>query len=658
MPHSPLLTELVIVFFAALGVHLLSHRLRVPSVVGFLLTGVLIGPYGLRLIPDTRHVEGFAELAVVLMLFVIGLEISVAELRSFGRAFLGGGGLQSLATAVLASLIAHACGLAWPLAIFVGMVVTLSSTAIIVKSLDERDELATPKGRLSLGILLFQDLLIVPMLLVVPLLAGSSGVPLLAVVTGFGKGLGVTAIVFLVGRYALPKVLDLLGRTGIRELLLLAALAVCLGAAQLTHHLGLSMALGGFLAGVVLAESDLRHQIQAEIGPFRDVFNSIFFTSIGMLLSLSFVTANLVSILAVTAAIVVGKAVVILIAARLLGFGVRPAVGTALLLAQIGEFSFVLLRAGQAEALVPADLYALLIAASVMSMLVMPLVVAAAEPIARRLGARDDGGGGEASGHASLTGHVVICGYGDSGRRLASLLRDGGIRYVVLEIDPTAVKAAKQAGEPLVVGDASRETLLQHAGIERAAVVVVALSDPTIIPRTVSLCRGLNAGLHIVVRSRGTESIVELTRLGADEVVSADFETSIELMRRVLRKLHLPRHLIRSAIGLLHQDNYRALRGATLGTELSETMLDVLSAGTVDTTAIGHDHWARGMSLSELGLRQRAGATIVAILRADEVHSHPSAESRIEAGDTLVLAGDHASLDASIRLLEDDPAHS
>lgn len=652
MSQSPVLYELVIVFVAALAVHLVSHRLRVPSIIGFLLTGVLIGPYGLALVPDTERVEGFAELAVVLMLFVIGLEVSLAELRALGRAFFGGGGLQASVTATLASLIARACGAAWPVAIFVGLVITLSSTAIIVKLLGDRGELGAPHGRLSLGILLFQDLLIVPMLLIVPLLAGSSGLPLAAVLTGFVKGLGITALVFLLGRFLVPKILDLLGRTGIRELLLLAALAICLGSALLTHHLGLSMALGGFLSGVMLAESDLRHQIQSEIGPFRDVSGSIFFTSIGMLLSLSFVMAHLPAIVAATAAILIGKAAVIVIAARLLGFALRPALGAGFLLAQIGEFSFVLLGVARAEALVAADLYALLIAASVMTMLATPLFAALAAPLAARLGAASEPQ--PAGAEAEIRGHVVICGFGENGRRLARLLREGAIAYRIVEIDPATAKAARQAGEPVIFGDASRETLLRHGGIPAAAVAVISLSDPEAVPRTVSLCRRLNPKLHIVVRGHGADAIGELVHLGADEVVSEVLETSIELMRRVLDKLALPRHLIRSATRLLHEDNYRALRGATFGTELSQTMLDVLSAGTVETVALGAGHWASGMDIRQLDLRQQTGATILAVLRGERVHSHPSPDLRLAVADTLVLAGDHASMDAAIRLLEEE----
>ncbi len=653
MPDSPILLEIVLVFGAALVVIALSHRLRIPPVAGFLLAGVLIGPYGLELVPDTRHVEAFAELAVALMLFVIGLELSSAELRRLGRLIVLGGMLQAVLTTVVGVFSARLLGATWPLALFCGFVVTMSSTAIVLKIYTDRREIEAPHGRLALGILLFQDILIVPMLLIVPVLAGDRSLSAVAVLGRLVEGLVVVVGVFLASRFLFPTLLGILARTGIRELLVLAALFACLGTALITHHLGLSMALGSFLAGVALAESDLRHQMQAQIAPLRDVFSSIFFTSIGMLLSLSFVVANVGWILAATTAILTVKAVIVWIVARMLRFPLRPAVVTAFGLCQIGEFSFVLLQAGKREGMLPHDLYALLIAASILTMLLTPLMMTFASRLAswisgrspRTLAIPEAGGEG-------MTNHVVISGWGLSGRLLSRILREGDIRHRVVDLDAAVVKEARAQGVPILFGDIASDDIQLKAGIDRAVVAVFAISDRTALRRAVSLARSLNPGLHIIVRTKQIDAIAELARLGADEVVTQDLETCIELTRRVFGKLRLPRQLIRTAASYLHEDHYAALLSSRPRTGLSETLLSVAAAGAAEIFFLASSHWACGRSIRQLDLRRATGATILAVLRDEEMLSHPQPDLVLQEGDTLVMAGDHTAVDAALLHLE------
>jgi len=654
VPNFQILSEIVIIFGAALVVIFVCNRIRLPAIVGYLLTGVLIGPHGLAFISDTQHVEVFAELAVVLILFVIGLEVSLKELKELGRFFLGGGSLQSTITGCLATFAARFLGAAWPLAIFCGFVVTLSSTAIVLKLLGDRREMKAPHGRLSLGILLFQDLLIVPMLLAVPLLAGSQGLPIGSVLLSLAEGLGVVVVVFLLGRYLLPPLLGLLARTGMHELLLLAAIFACLGGALVTHHLHLSMALGGFLAGVVLAESDLRYLIRAEVGPFRVVFNSLFFTSIGMLLSLPFVTQNIGAIVGVTSAILVAKALTVFLVARLLRLHLRTAITAALILCQIGEFSFVLLQVGRTEGLLDESLYAMLIAASVLTMLTTPLLLAGAGPLANFLlrGKTDL----KPEKLESMRGHVVICGWGLSGQHLASVLKEGRLRYRVVDIDPLASKKARSEGEEVLFGDAGRAEILTSAGVETAAAMVLTLPDPVAARQAVGAARSLNPELHIIARSESLEEVSELLSLGANEVVTQDLETSIEITRRVLKALRLPGHLVRTAARFLHANNYEALRGPGISTGLSKTVLDVLAAGTAEVYLLGPDHWARGLDLRGLDLRQVTRATILAVLRGDQVLAHPEASLLLKEGDTLVLAGSHMDVGAAMAYMDREKA--
>ncbi len=663
MPDSPILFEIVLVFGAALVVIALSHRLRLPAVVGFLLAGILIGPYGLELVPDTRHVEAFAELAVALMLFTFGLDLSSEEVRRLGRLFAFGGGLQATLTIVIGISAALIFGAGWPLAIFCGFVLTLSSTAIVLKSYTDSREIEAPHGRLALGILLFQDVLIVPMLLIVPILAGGHNHSTAGALGGLGEGLAVMVGLFLAGRFLVPALLGFLARTGIREVLLLAALFVCLGSALITHHLGLSMALGAFLGGVALANSDLRHQMQAQVTPLRDVFSSIFFTSIGMLLSLSVFVDNLGSILAATAAILIAKGGVVWLVARALRFPSRTATLTALGLCQIGEFSFVLLQAGKSEGVLPQELYALLIAASVLSMLVTPLLIAGSSRLVSWIPSRKPTTSTtDETAEQAPRGHVVICGWGLGGRLLSRILREGDIRHRIVDLDAAVVEEAKAKGEAILFGDIVSPEIQLKAGIDRAGVAVFAIADRSALRQAISLARSLNPGLHIIVRTKNLEALPELVRLGADEVVTQDLETCIELSRRVFSKLHLPRQLIRTAASYLHEDHYAALLSSRPRTGLSKTLLNVVAAGTTELFFLAPDHWACGRSIRDLDLRRVTGATILAVLRQTEVLSHPKPELVLQAEDTLVLAGDHAALEKALLQLEqpdtDSPAET
>lgn len=663
MPDSPVLFEIVLVFGAALAVIALSHRLHIPAVVGFLLTGVLIGPYGLELVPDTRHVEAFAELAVALMLFVIGLELSSVEVRRLGRFFVFGGALQAGMTTVIGVSAALFLGAGWPLALFCGFVLTLSSTAIVLKIYTDRREIEAPHGRLALGILLFQDILIVPMMLIVPVLAGGQGFSTLAVLGRLVEGMAVVTGVFLAGRYVVPGLLGILAQTGIRELLLLAALFACLGTALITHHLGLSMALGSFLAGVALADCDLRHQMQAQIAPLRDVFASIFFTSIGMLLSLSVFMANLGWILLATLAVLIAKAGVVWLVARILKFPSRPALLTSLGLCQIGEFAFVLLQAGKSAGILPADIYALFIATSVSTMLLTPLMMAGAPRLASWLS--DQGPNSSSLPEATettettdetLKNHVVICGWGLTGSLLSRILKQGDIRHCIVDLDAAVVKEASAKDESILFGDITSPEIQLKAGIDQAAVAVFAFSDRAALRQAVSLARSLNPKLHIIVRTKQIDTIAELSHLGANEVVTQDLETCIEIVRRVFGRLHLPRHLIRTAASYLHEDHYAALVTSRPFSSLSQTLLKAATSGTAETFLLPPDHRACGHSIRELDLRRVTGVTILAVLRGEEVVTTPKPDFLLQTDDTLVLVGDHAALDEAMRQLESSEA--
>jgi CPA2 family monovalent cation:H+ antiporter-2 len=647
-----LLGQAVTLLGASIVVLLVCHRLRVPPVVGLLLTGMLIGPSGLGLLQDVAAVETSAEIGVVFLLFAIGLEFSLERLQEIRRPFFVGGPVQAAATTVATALLAVAFGVEPRRAVFFGFLVALSSTAVVLKLYAQRQELDAPQGKLVLGVLLFQDFLIVPMIVLTPVLAGRVEASAGAIALRFGGGVLAVATVFVVARYLMPRLLYHLVRTRIRELFVIGALAVCLGAAWLTERLGFSLALGAFLAGIVVAESEYSHQVVADVAPFRDVFTSVFFISIGMLLDLQFALAHLPLVLGVAAAVLLVKTVTGAAAARALGMPARMVALVALALAQIGEFSFVLLNVGRTQGLVSADQYQTSIAMAVLTLLLTPLAIAVAPRLGSRLPARLGAGPVLAAAPPALERHVVVVGFGVNGRTMARVLREASIPYVVIELNGDTVKDAMAAGEPILFGDSTRREILEYAGIGAAQVVVFAISDLQAVRHNIRLARQLNPDVHIIVRTRAVAHVEELRRCGADEVIVEELEAAIEIFTSVLEQYHVPRNVIQAQVRLLRGEGYRMLRGDSLRGQVSQALLDVLAAGTTELYRLAPGSPAIAGTLRELDLRHRSGSTVIAVVRDGQPVANPSPELRLAEGDTLVLVGSHKEIETAFALLD------
>lgn len=650
------LGEFVVVLAASVVIIFLSHRLRLPAVVGFLLTGVLIGPGGLSLVKNTATVDVMAEIGVVMLLFTIGLEFEPSRLRRIQRDFWAGGGLQVSLT--VSATVAVLLFLRIPLreALFYGFLVSLSSTAVVLKILGDRSETDSPQGRISLGVLIFQDVAIVPMIALVPVLANAGAVSVGSVALRFGLSAAAVAAVFLLARRLMPSVLHLVVRTRIREVFLLATLFLCLGMALLTSSLGLSLALGAFLAGVLLAESEYSHQVVSDVLPLKDVFNSLFFISVGMLLDTGAVAAFLPTVLGLVAGIIVLKAAVVVLTVGLLGYGSRIAVLTGLALAQVGEFSFVLAGVGRANGFLQGDIFQAFIASSILTILATPLLIQASPVLAER-GARafrwrKRTAGEEGPTARRLEGHVIIAGYGLNGKNLAHVLKEAGIGYVILELNPVTVKAAAAEGEPIVFGDVSSPTILREACVGKARGIVFAISDPAMTRRGVKAAKALNPGLFVIVRTRYASETDELIGLGAGDVIPEEFETSIEIFTRVLEKYHVPRNVIDAQVKVLRGECYGMLRGSCSAIRpVTERIADLLAAGTASTFFVGKSSWPAGKTLGALDLRGRTGATVIAVVRGEESFSSPGADFGIGEQDTLVLVASHRDMDRAFRYL-------
>ncbi len=572
MPNEfPLLADLLVLLLASVPIAFICHQLRLPVMVGFMVTGVLIGPSALRLIKDLHAIELLAEVGIALLLFTIGLEFSLRRLMEMKRLVLGGGGLQVVLTILIALGVEKLLGKPANQALFFGFLVALSSTAIVLKSYAERLEIDTLYGRASVGILLFQDLCIVPMMLLVPILSGQEGSSVANIAGAVGKAAAVIGGIVFTARKIVPFLLYQVTRLRSSEVFIIFVVLVSLGTAWLTSRFGLSMAVGAFIAGLVLSESDYSHQIVSDILPFRDVFNSVFFISIGMLLSLSSLAQSFLAVMILLAAVIVGKAIVVAIVARMLRYSLRVSITLGIGLAQVGEFSFILAKAGSAQNLLSQPDYQLFLAASVLSMIATPFLIHVAPKISLSLeswlgavATPSREAPGERASERGLNHHVIVIGYGVNGRNVSKVLHRLGIPYLVLELNAQTVRAAATQGVPIRYGDAGRRQALRHAGVEQAAIMVLAISDALVTRRTVALARELNPDLHIIVRTRYMSEVGELFDLGASEVIPEEFETSVEIFSRVLKQYGVSRQSIEQEVEEVRKEGYAMLRSTSL----------------------------------------------------------------------------------------------
>ncbi|MEO5379009.1 MAG: cation:proton antiporter [Magnetococcus sp. DMHC-6] len=539
--HTHILTELLVIFSLSVAVVYLCHRLRIASIIGFLIVGALSGPFGLSLVSSIKEVELLAEIGVMLLLFTIGLELSLKRLLEMKRAVFIGGGVQVAATIGAIFTIAMSTGLlSLSESIFMGFLVSLSSTAIVLKVMQEKGEVGSVHGTTAMGILIFQDLIIVPMLLMIPLLTGKSDQPWMELGIFVAKFLGISLFLLFGARRLIPSMLYSIVRLRDQELFFLSVIVTGLGVAWLTAAAGLSLALGAFMAGLILSESEYGHQAFASVLPFRDMFTSLFFVSVGMLLDASFLIDHIGIVTAVTLIILLLKAVVAGGASLATGIGLAASVATGTSLAQIGEFSFVLARSGLSEGLLSSDLYQYFLSVSVTTMVLTPLLVVRARKWGRKVASWRLLRGratGNKTGYASSEGiqnHLIIVGFGENGRAMALLAFRRGIPFRVLETNPETVRRESSSEFPILFGDASHKVMLRHAGIMSARALVITVPDAVAARNVVDTVRKLRLDLPIIVRASFVSEVEPLITLGANHVIAMQMEASVAICEKVL----------------------------------------------------------------------------------------------------------------------------
>ncbi len=642
----------------------LFQKLRLPSIAGFLVAGSLIGPSGLNLVSDTGQIKVLAEIGVVLLLFSIGVEFSLAHAVAGRKFLLVGGPVQVVSVIVLVVAGCALAGVSMRQALFWGCLASLSSTAIVLKALAERGESESMHGRPTIGILVFQDLAVVPMMLLVPVLADPGAYGMLDVPLVLLKSVGLVAVIMAAAWMLVPRLLEHIVRSRSRELFLLTIIVLCLGIAWLTSLSGLSLALGAFIAGLVISESEYSHQAMAEVLPFRDSFNSLFFISIGMLLDVRILFAHPGLIFTAVGAVLIGKFLTGAVSVIVMGYPPRAAILAGFALAQVGEFGFILAQEGLTHRLLSDEYYQVFLAVAVLTMIITPFLMQGAPKLARRtealqrlrhwLPSMTTAHLAEQAGrHLKIKDHVIVVGYGLNGQNLARVLQDTEIPYVVLDLDGEAVRQAAQSGLPIYYGDATNPSVLRHVRIEEARVFVLAISDPFTARRAVQIAKSMNPDLHVVVRTRYLRELEELHQLGADEVVPEEFETSIEIFTLVLRTYRLPQDFILQKAEQVRREGYALLRRGALPELAHHLRGGTLADVEVETWRIEADSPAAGKSLEQLSVRPHSGASVIAWTRDGITQSNPEASTKLQVGDIVVLLGTRNQLRRAMGLLTD-----
>ncbi|MBX3044645.1 MAG: cation:proton antiporter [Candidatus Kapabacteria bacterium] len=646
----PLLYDIFVILGASVIVVLICKKLNIPSILGFLITGIIIGPSALNIQSGTTEIEMMAEIGIILLLFIIGLEFSLASLSAIKRTVLLGGLVQVGGTIIITALLLIIFNFEIANAVFFGFLFSLSSTAIVLKMVQERGIMNSPHGKISIAILIFQDIIVVPMILFTPIIAGQSDNVTKELILLAAKVIIIVIILILSARYLVPRLLYEVAKTKSQELFILTIVVICVSTAWLTNQAGLSLALGAFMAGLIISESDYSHQATGNILPFREVFTSFFFVSIGMLLNLEFLFEHILIILGLTIAVAVMKFAIAGLAALILGFPTRTVILTGLLLFQVGEFAFILSQSGVSAGLLSGEYYQYFIAVSILTMALTPFLITKSDAICNFIirtqipqkisQLRNTPASKENIDDIveHLEDHIVIIGYGLNGRNVARAAKHLDIPYIILEMNANTVKNELEKGERIIYGDGISPHILEQVHIENARVVVVAISDTAAINRVIAGIRALTKSVHIIVRTRFINDIEEHMKIGADEVIPEEFETSIEIFSLVLHKYLVPIDSIEEITEKIRQDNYNIFSQLNKSRDIANDFkLPNLNIVILTVQKTGSS--LLGKSLSEIDVRNRFGVNIIAIRRNEEFLERIDQNTQILKDDILYVLG-------------------
>ncbi len=650
----PMLQDIVIILGLSILIILVFQKLKLPAILGFLLAGIIAGPYAFNLISSQHEVELLSEIGIIFLLFVIGIELSLKGLASIKRIIFLGGGLQVGGTILISAGISYLIGLPVNTSIFIGFLFSLSSTAIVLKLLQERGEITSPHGRIGLGILIFQDIVVVPMMLFTPILAGETPNILSTIAIMALKILVVLILVYILARYVAPKIFGLVVQTKNQELFILTVVVFCFGVAWLTSTVGLSLALGAFFAGLIISESDYSHQATANVLPFREIFISFFFISVGSLLNLDFFLSNIVNIILLVVGVILLKMTVVGLTVLLLKYPPRTIFLALFSLFQVGEFSLLLSGVGKESEIIPENVYQYFLAISIITMGITPFLISYAPKITYSLlkapvpsavrkrleNIKTSSKVEEDFSEENLHDHLVIIGYGINGENISKAARRAEIPYVILDTNPDTFKKAQAKKEPIIFGDATNLTILKHAHVQEARVIVIAISDPGATKKILTSIRQFTQTATVIVRTRYVREIEEVIKLGADEVIPEEFETSIEIFTRVLKKYLVPFDEIQEFINQIRSSDYEMLTSIKKKPHSPALQHLNIPNREIVTLKVQRDNKKIvGKSIEESGIGKNYHVTVLTIQRDRRYLTEISPQTEIQQGDLLYLFG-------------------
>ncbi len=640
--HIPILRDIVVIIGLAVVVTLACHRFKIPTLIGYLLTGILAGPHGLSLIQAEKEVEMMADIGIILLLFSIGLEFSFKRLNTIKRQVLLGGSVQVGLSASAAIGLAVGLGRGISEAVFIGFLIALSSTAIVLKELQSRSALFKPFGQNTVAVLLFQDLIVLPMMILAPLMAGQDRFQMGNVAEFLIEFIALIAVIGVSARWLIPSLLYRVARTRNSEIFMMTIIFAVFSIAWLTSQIGLSLALGAFVVGLIISESEYSHHTVSMILPFRDIFMSFFFVSVGMLLDPLALSQNISTVLIILLVVWGLKASIAGLSALVLGYTLPVALAVAFSLAQIGEFSFILSRVGLKHGLISGEDYQLFLSVAVLSMMVTPFLMTLGERLGEKAKGLPFGGGAYRSLQPdtipeTLNNHLLIIGYGLNGQNVSRAARAAQIPYAIIEANPDTVMTLREKGEHIFYGDATYKSVLEAARTQHARVMVLTLADPAATRQVVAQTRSLNAGIYIIARTRFIREINPLRQLGANEVIPEEFETAVEIFTRVLYKYLVPRQKIDLLTAEVRAHGYELFtEEASESFELNDLGLGEME---IETVQIQTNSRLADQTLYESQLRQHYQINVLAIFRQDNLIMNPHGENRILAGDRLIVIG-------------------
>lgn len=648
MNELNILKDIIIVLAVSIPIIYLFNKVNFPSIIGFIVTGILIGPNVFGLIKNPEGINHLAELGIALLLFTIGIEISFNSLLKNFKNLLLISSLQVIVTIAMGSLIGIVSGLSPQKSIFLGFLITQSSSAIILKMIYDRDEIDSPYGKIVIGTLVFQDLMILPMMLLIPILGMSAESSYGEAFFRLAFSFGLIVLIFLIARFIMPYILYQLIHIQMRDIFIIGVIVLCLGTAFITQSFGLSFAIGAFIAGLIISETDYTHQVVGDIMPFKEVFTSFFFISFGMLLDLNLILNNPIQIIFILLVVMILKTLIMtgIVAAHRISL--RIAFLTGLYLSQIGEFSFVLALKGLEYSLIERNFYNNFIAVTILTMVISPIILKISPILSTKIPQFKKK---PLEISQSLKNHVVIIGFGLNGKNIARVLKEVNIPFIIIEANYNTAKEALKKNEPVIIGDATNKEILNLANLQSAKMAVLVVSDPMTIKITTRLIKEINPKIFLIVRTRYVKEVDDLKNLGANEVIPEEFETSIQILGRVLKQYHFPNSVILAQANTLRTESYGIFRDIRFTEHAFDQINQILAQGTIDTVLINKDSEIVGKTLKEINLRDRTNATVISVIRNNEFIPNPSGNFTILENDLLVLFGTHNAIDKAVEIL-------